>query len=366
MKRKTKKRVKKVLLRSAIILSWAILIFSALYLPKWKWVRHDKNTINVFVWGDILDPSVVTAFEKETGIKINLSYYSSNEELLVKLKATRGEGYDLIIPSDYAVGILTKEGLLKKLDKAKFKDWNALNPHLLGHYFDPDNTYSIPFEWELYGFGIDKDYFKDHPTPPSWKMIFDPATVHYRITMNNDPIEAIAFGAFYLYGNVSELNSAQLEGVRELLIRQRPWVAAYATFRGDYFLATKNAAVVVASSSYVFRTKRLFPFVGFALPKEGSFLTIENFCIPKPSQKEDLVFRFINFLSTPESAAAHYKTFAFFPATLHAPEALGLDEDAAKLMLGAEKDFEKYHFIQSILPSQEMRDLWVDIKLSLD
>ena len=117
--------MKKIFIRSGIILFWLCLIFCALYWPKWKILKYDQNTINVFVWGDILEPSIVSDFEKETGIKLNLSYYSSNEELIVKLKATRGEGYDLVIPSDYAVNILIKEDLLKKLNKEKFAYWKT-------------------------------------------------------------------------------------------------------------------------------------------------------------------------------------------------------------------------------------------------
>jgi spermidine/putrescine transport system substrate-binding protein len=354
--------MKKFFIRSGIIAIWLILIFCALYWPKWKVIKYDENTINVFVWGDILEPSIVSSFEKDTGIKINLSYYSSNEELLVKIKATKGEGYDLIIPSDYAVNALIKDDLLKKLDKKKFTYWNSINPGLLAQYYDPDNDYSIPFEWELFGFGIDKDYFKVHPTEPSWGMIFDPNIVHYKITMNNDPIEAVEFASFYLYGAVDHLNPDQVEGVRQLLLQQRPWVAAYATFRGDYFLATRNVVVVVASTSYIWRTKRLFDFVDFVIPKEGSFITIENICIPKPSQKEDLVFRFINYLCSPQSVAAHFNTFALFPSTLHALDILELDEQAAKIMLSTQEDFKKYHFIRNILPQEETRDIWVDIK----
>jgi spermidine/putrescine transport system substrate-binding protein len=362
--------MKKVGIRSLIILFWLAFIFCALYWPKWKVMNYEENTINIFAWGDILEPSVVSDFEKETGIKINLSYYSSNEELLVKLKATRGEGYDLVIPSDYAVNALIQEDLLKKLDKSKFSYWEAINPSLLGHYFDPENIYSIPFEWELFGFGIDKDYFQMHPTQPSWGMIFDPQVVHYKITMNNDPIEVVEFASFYLYGMADEaiasghLDPDQVQAIRHLLIQQRPWVAAYASFRGDYFLATKNVALVVASTSYILRAQKLFNFIGFVIPKEGSFITIENFCIPKPSQKEELVFRFINYLCSPKSVAKHFKTYSLFPSTLHGVEQFGVDDHIANLIHSNPEDFKKYHFIRNILPQEETRDIWVDVKTS--
>jgi spermidine/putrescine transport system substrate-binding protein len=349
-------------IRSSIILFWVALIFCALYWPKWQVIHYEENAINVFAWGDILEPSIIKNFEEETGIKVNLSYYSSNEELIVKLKATGGEGYDLIIPSDYAVNVLIQEDLLKEIDQEKLNFWNQINPSLLHHFFDPENRYSIPFEWELFGFGIDKDFFKDRPLNPSWDMLFDPQTVDYKITMINDPIEAVEFASFYLYGPVSTLTDEQTLEVKRVLMQQKPWVTAYADFRGDYFLATKNCAVVVASTSYIWRTKRLFDFVGFVVPKEGSFITIENLCIPKKSHKDQLVYSLINYLYTPHSVATHYETFGFFPSTLHTVESLKIDEQAMELLKSSEKDFEKYHFFRNIVPQQEVRDIWVEVK----
>jgi spermidine/putrescine transport system substrate-binding protein len=354
--------MKKFFIRGGVILGWIILIFCALYWPKWKVIPYDKNTINIFAWGDILEPSIVSDFEKETGIKINLSYYSSNEELLVKIKATRGEGYDLIIPSDDAVHSLIKEELLKPINKEKLPFFDSINPNLRGHFYDPQNTYSIPFEWEIFGFGIDKEYFENRPFTSSWGLVFDPEFVHYKITMENDPMDATNFAAIYLYNSLSPLDGEKAETIRQLLMEQKRWVAAYANFRGDYFLATRNVAVVVASSSYILRTKKLFNFVDFVVPQEGTFITIENLCIPKPSEKEDLVYRFINYLYTPKSVAAHFETYSFFPATLQAIDSLNIDESTKKIIFSSPEDFKKYHFFKNLLPPKETRDLWVEIK----
>ena len=133
-----------------------------------------------------MNPRPLTEFEKETGIKVNLSFYASNEELQVKMKATGGEGYDLIMPSDYAVSILMKEDLIQPLDHSKIDFWDSLYPVLLNQKFDPGNRYSIPFEWEVFGFGFDSDFFKDRSPPNTWRAIFDPDYIDYQIAMKND------------------------------------------------------------------------------------------------------------------------------------------------------------------------------------
>lgn len=347
----------KPITRALIIALWVFLLAFFLYWP--KFAPASKDSINVFTWGGILDETIIQSFEKKTGIRVNINNYSSNEELIMKLKATEGEGYDLVIPSDYAVSILVKNQLIKELDQKQLPFFKELLPGLLGHFFDPDNRYSIPFCWEVFGLGIDKEFFTE-PFTPSWKMIFDPEVVNYRIVMDNDPIEAIEIAGFYLYGSTSSLSMSQAEKVKNLLLKQKAWVTAYASSRADYFLATKNAPLAVTSSSYIFRSKRDFDFIDFVVPEEGSFITIENLCIPKTCNKEALVYQFINHLYQSESISVYWDAFRLFPALDN--KQLDFDSQASKIFYGLSEDFGKYHFFQSILPQQKIRDIWVEVK----
>ncbi len=354
--------MKKLLIRTGIIFSWICLIMGALYWPKVKFLSYEKNTINVFTWGDILDLEIIKAFEKETGIKVKFNYYSSNEELLVKLKATKGEGYDLIVPSDYAVHLLVKEQLLKKIDKSKLSFWDQINPNLLNHFFDISNEYSIPFAWEIFLLGVNKEYFKNHPTEATWGLIFNKDLINYKISMTNDPIEATLFASFYLFGKKTALTPHEIEQVKELLTRQKAWVEAYASFRGDYFLATGNCEVAVASSSYLWRTLKVFPNLGFVIPKEGTFISIESLSIPKLSQKEDLTYKLINYLYKEESVLSHFTTFGFFPSTLQSFKSIPINSEVQQLLLSSEKNFEKFYFTQNPIPRQTVNDIWVEVK----
>jgi spermidine/putrescine transport system substrate-binding protein len=347
-------------IRSLIVLSWVSLIFAILYFPNWQITSPTAKSLNIFAWGDILEPSVIADFEKETGIKVNLNYYSSNEELLVKMRATQGFGYDLIIPSDYAVKALEEEGLLKELDKGQLLFWNQLNPLLLNHPFDPGNHYSIPFGWEIFGLGIDKGYFQTHPLMLSWDMIFRPQG--FKIAMLNDPIEVMALAAFYLFPEAKNISHDQAREMKNLLMHQKKWVEAYASFRGDYFIATKNCPVVVSTSSYLRRSMKQFPFVGFVVPKEGTFITIENLCIPKLSTKTHNVYQFINYLFRQESIQTHYDTYGFFPTSLAGLNFIEHDPETRRMITSSPGTFNTYHFIENILPEQLMHDMWVEIK----
>lgn len=352
----------KILTRLSVITFWLLLIAIALYVPKWGTHLFEQNSINVFAWGDILDPSVIAEFEKESGIKVHLNYYSSNEELLVKMKATRGKGYDLIIPSDYVIPLLRNEGLLKQLDKDRISAFSKINPLLCNLPYDPENRFSLPFEWEIFGLGVDKKFFQTKPLEPSWKAVFDQEVVHYKITMINDPIQSILLSAFYLFGPVDRLNTEQTEAVKHLLFQQKRWVEAYADFRGDYFLATNNCPVVVASSAYIWRAKRKFDFIDFIIPQEGSFISIENFAIPAASKKERLVYQLISYLYKISSLETHYSAYGFFPAVLHPDFLSTLEPQERDLITSSAEHFKKYHFTKVLLPYHEIPKLWVELK----
>jgi len=352
----------KIILRLTIVSFWVLLIFFALYFPAWKILPREEKSINIFTWGDMLEPSVLKEFEEQTGIKVHLSYYASNEELQVKMKATRGGGYDLVMPSGYTVAMLLRDNLLKPLDHRKFNFWKDLNPQLLNNEFDPGNRYSIPFAWEIYGFGVDRRFFVDEPFIPSWRSIFDPSLINYKIAMSNDPIEAVAYSSLYLYGKADTVTEEEFQGIRNLLLMQRNWVEAYSNFRADYFIATGNCPVAVSTSTYIKRIRPLFPSIDFVVPEEGTFITIENFCISSASEKEEYAYKLLNFLYSKSSMVAHHNKFFFFPATLSALAATELEEYEQKLIERIGDDRSKIHFFKNIIPLQRVTDLWVEVK----
>ncbi|MFM8720598.1 MAG: PotD/PotF family extracellular solute-binding protein, partial [Chthoniobacterales bacterium] len=69
------------------------------------------DTLNLFAWTEYVPQAVIDKFTAETGIKVALETYSSNEEMLAKLLAGGGD-YDLIQPSEYTVEAMIKEDLL--------------------------------------------------------------------------------------------------------------------------------------------------------------------------------------------------------------------------------------------------------------
>ena len=350
--------------KSLIVFTWVVIIFSLLFAKHLeKSPQQEEKTLTIFTWSSVFSNSFIKEFEKQTGIKIVLDYYSSNEELLMKLKKTGSNGYDLIIPSDYAVPMLKKEGLLQEIDHSKLAFYKDINPLLLGHEYDPDNNYSIPLQWDICGFGINTDVFADYATKTfTWDHLFNPAVIDYKIAMTNDPIEAFSLGSYYLFGKKSELSDQEALLVKQLLSQQKKHVEAYAVPRSDYILGSKNASLALSLSAYILRSQGYFPFMKFVVPEKSTTISIENVCIPKATTKSTAIYSFINFIYQKENLAQSCNDFGVFPATQSAEELLKYKKEYQEIISKIKEPGYELFFCKHLMSEQKLRALWVQIK----
>lgn len=355
----------RVMVRTLMACSIIAMIYVFLRLPQWVTIFTPKRSINVLLWPNIIDEKYCIEFEKKTGIKVYLTYFESYESLLVKLRTSGGGDYDLIMAVDYVVGALRREGLVKKFDHSKLRFMNELYPELLGLYFDPLNEYTLPFSWEAYGIGIDKSYFGGKIPPATWALLFDKNYAPERVGMLDYARDVVSIAALYLYGNKqlprrsfsNLLTTEQLEKVKQLLIEQKQWVLMYTDQRSDYMLASKAAPVVLAISSEIYQAMRYNQDIEFLLPKEGSFMVVDNFLLPATSKKENLVYEFLNHLYERERVQKYVEKYNFFPALK------GLDFGDKRFALVPDQSLlSKLRFFTYHIPEQQLRKLWIAVK----
>lgn len=343
-----------------IFFGWIFLFICILFFVKLQSTFfQDTNTLHIFTWSDIFDPKIIAQFEKEKNIPIQFHYYSSNEELLVKLKATRGKGYDLIIPSEYSIKYLMEYGLIKKIDKSKLKFSTSEFVH---NQFDPNLEYSIPFTWEVMGLGIDRDFFRNKTSDLNWDHVFKENAITYKISLQNDPFEVINLASFYLYGPKKLLTDNELNSVKKLLKEQKRWIEAYSDYRAGYLLATRNCPLTVSMSSNMLRMQLQFDFIDFVFPKKGTFITLESCVIPVASTRENLTYEFINFLYQPDILIQNCNScYVFLPDInlLKHPKVL---PEIRRITDKLEKDNVPLLFFEHLISPIQFRTAWVEIK----
>ena len=89
------------------------------------------------------------------------SYYTSNEDLITKLQASKGtSGFDIVVPTGPYIPQMIQNGLLEKFDKSKLPNMVNVDPLYLGQAWDPTNDYSVCKDWGSTGWIYDKTKIK--------------------------------------------------------------------------------------------------------------------------------------------------------------------------------------------------------------
>jgi spermidine/putrescine-binding protein len=348
-----------VVAKLGIIGFWLMMIIAFLYAGDFTSLFKRGKSINVLVWGQVLDKEFLSDFEKETGIHVNMSYFENNEELFVKLQSNNNHDYDLIMPSDWAVQLMIEKDLIKKLDHSKVHVWDTLYPALCNHYFDPSNEYSIPYYWSLFGPGVDLRYWNGENPPATWGLIFDEKIMPKRISAVEDIRELISIAALYLFGRYDQLNPQEIEQIKSLLLQQKPHVEIYTDSRPEYVLASGAVPVVISWFGDFLKVMRRFDYIDFIVPKEGAFVVIDSFAIPSASKKDDLIYPFINYLFSKQVVKQYVDKFDFFPAVQVDVE---YDERFVQLTKPTKELFANINFFRNVVSKEVLNDVLITLK----
>lgn len=347
-------------LKALFIFCFGLLIISSLYIPLIMQRAYHARNLIVLAWPHMLDASALGEFQERTGIKVNIRYVESNDELLTKIESGTIGKYDVIMPTDYMVPILVQKGLLKKIDKHKIPFFEHIHKALLGHYFDPSNDYSIPFYWGIYGLGIDMRILPD-VRDGGWDLIFSDMYKEYAVCMSDDIRISMHVAAQYLYGKVGmNFSDESMDAIKQVLLHQKKRVIAYTDLRAEYFMISRSCPLVLLLSS---DAARVMPYVNdmvFCIPQEGSFVTIDSFALPVNGEQDELVYEFLNYLYQKKVLAHYVNKFNFFsPSTLVTSPSNPL-HDSVECVI--DSLIARAAFFKTIVSHDRLNDLFIGLK----
>lgn len=284
------------------------------------------DELYIFNWSEYLDPALVDQFETEFGVEIIEDFFDTNEDMLTRLR-TGSSGYDIAVPSDYAVQIMIQEGLVAPLNKELLSNMQHLDATNLDLYFDPGNTYSIPYFWGTTGIAYNEQFF-DEP-PDSYAYLFAPEhlqAINGRFSMLNDPRDTPGAALLYLDASVNTTDAQVLEEVEALLMAQKPFLTAYDSTSVNLRLATEEIIIAqswsgMAATAYAgIEDKPGNPNIAYLIPQEGGIIWQDNLVILAESQNQYTAHAFINYMMCPQIAAQNTDYVLYLtPNTAAAP-----------------------------------------------
>ncbi len=285
-----------------------------------------SKVLNLYIWSDYLAPNTLADFEKQTGIKVHVAYYDTNETLETKLLAG-SSGFDVVVPTASYFERQIKAGVYLPLDKTKLPNLKNMDPLLMSRVaeHDPGNAHGVIYLWGTNGIGYNEKMVKAlMPDAPldSWRLVFDPAVASKiakcGISVLDSPAEMMRAVLNYLGKNPNSQDAADIAAATQVLTKIRPFIRNINSSEYIEALANGDLCVSVGYNGDVMQARDRARDankgidIKYSIPKEGTIVWFDMLAIPKDAPDPDSAYAFINYLMTPQVIAdvSNFKRYA--------------------------------------------------------
>ena len=266
------------------------------------------ETLRILTWGSYAPDELIKKFEEENpGVKVEVTY-SNNEEMIAKLRATGGTGFDLAQPShDRIYAAQIEYNIYKPLDLSKI-DTAVMTPNLLegvkANTTIDGKVYAVPHQWGTSGVMAN---VKLAPDVKGWADLCDEkykgkTSMRLRRTILLGTAFGMGMNPFELYSDKAAYQD-MLDKVTEKLIACKSVIKTYWT-GGDDLSALMLSGEVVASETWDSTAFKLYgenKDIHFIPPETGALAWIDTFAIPRGGEADDAAYKWINFVLKPEN-----------------------------------------------------------------
>ncbi len=345
--------------------------------------EEEVITLYVYNWGEYISDgsegslNVNAAFEEwyeqnfHQKVKVNYSTFSSNESMYAKLNSGAST-YDIVVPSDYMVERMIKEGMLRRLDKEKITNLVNIDYDLLfrgeAPYYDPENAYSVPYTYGTVGI-IYNTTMVDEADLGSWDIMWNEKYEGNILQFNNSR-DAFATAQLKLGCGLNSVNDADWYAALELLKEQKPLVQSYVMDEIFNKMENGSAAIAPYYAGDFFTMYEDNDDLGFFYPREGTNIFVDAMCIPTNAAHPEIAEQYINFMLTKEAAIANAEYICYAsPNKLVRTDSdyqktmSEIHPDAMSILYGTEDiSFESYQN----LPTEKLNllnSLWEELKI---
>lgn len=302
-----------------------VFVLSLILLPLMTGCQKKQSgtgqVVNIYNWGEYIDPGLLNRFEKETGIKVVYSTFATNEDLFVKIQSG-GSSYDLICPSDYMLDKMKKAGLLEKINYDKIPNMKHIDPEFLHHAYDPDQEYSVPYFWGTVGIVYNKTMV--HEVVDSWDILWK-EDYRRNLMMMDSTRDSFAIGLIRRGYSVNSDKREELEEAQKDLIAQRPLVYAYLVDQIKDVMINDECALAVMFSGDAVEALERNENLDYVIPREGTNIWFDAWAIPKGAPNKENAEAFINFMSRPDIMAINAQYVGYSLPSTAGKEALPED-----------------------------------------
>lgn len=250
-------------------------------------------------WDGYMPKDLLENFTKETGIQAEMTVHATNEEIMGKVVASGGKGYDVLFVSGQFGEALKKLGLVAELDHAKIPNLANLYPEAMKLSHDEGLHYSVPYAWGTTGLCYRSDIIKEAPT--SWNDLLKPADAIKGKTTMLATDRWLMMPALLAAGySVNTVKEDEIAKAKAQLIETKKTLLAYDDTTFYTKLVAGEAVMVEAWDGWCNYGITEKPEIKYVVPKEGSDMWVDTMVVTSASENKEAAEAFINYVLKPD------------------------------------------------------------------
>lgn len=284
--------------------------------------KQTGEEINVYAWVEEIPDSLIEGFEKETGIKVNLSTFSSNEEAIAKLESSPEGTYDIVGPSDYAVEQLINDGFLQEFDVTGLENYGNVKDVYKNPDYDADAKYSVPLVGGMIIGCYNSSYYDGEIT--SINGFLDPA-FKSNLVVVDDFRAVIGTVAMSMGYSLNETDPDVLAEIKAELMKYKDQVKIFDSDSPKNALINGEVMGAIAYSEEIAIAIDEDEEIKPVFFKEGGQIFTDALCIVKGTKHQEACEKFLNYCLSAESAGILMADYPYLNPNQAAEEILSED-----------------------------------------
>lgn len=265
--------------------------------------------VNIICWTEYIPQELFDNFETETGIKVNVTYYSSMDEMLAKVTSSSKDTFDVIMDGTSYYNAFLEDGIIEEMDLSKLSNLDNISEEFRVNEYDPEGKYGIPYMGANAVIAVNTDVIQDEIT--GYKDLLNPDYAD-SIVIIDDARAVVGMASMAAGYDINDMSEEALAGASEYLDELKPNIHAFNGDSPKTLMINGECPIGLIYGAECALAMDENPAIVGIYPEEGVYFGFDMLSIAKEGKNKENGYKLIDYILDAENSALISTIFPYF------------------------------------------------------